>query len=127
MGIYAYRGECGVMIEVRSGLLQSLTKKEKETLRCFAASILAFVGIACQLASVVVFVIVFFLTGVTNMALVPQAECVGKGGESPRKRRGRESGEKSRSRDEQWKIEEDEYRQQRLQNTRSGNTAKTPK
>ena len=58
MGIYAYRGERGVAIEVSSRLLQALTRKEKEKLRCFAASILAFVGIACQLASIVGFVVV---------------------------------------------------------------------
>ena len=85
MGIYAYRGERGVTIEVSSRLLQSLTKKEKEKLRCVAASILAFVGIPCQLASIVVFVIVLLLTGVANVALVPQAERVGQGGDSPGK------------------------------------------
>ena len=47
MGICAYRGERGLTIEVSSRLLQSLTKKEKEKLRGFAASILAFVGIVC--------------------------------------------------------------------------------
>ena len=47
MGIYVYRGERAVTIEVSSRLLQSLTRKEKEKLRCFAVSILAFVGIAC--------------------------------------------------------------------------------
>ena len=92
MGIYAYRGEGGVTIEVSSRLLPSLTRKEKEKLRCFAASILAFMGIACQLASIVGFVVVLLLTGVANVALVPQAKRVGKGGDSP----GREesSGEK---------------------------------
>ena len=82
MGIYAYRGERGVTIEVSSWLLQSLTRKEKEKLRCFATSILAFVGIAWQLVSIVVFVIVLLLTGVANVALVPQAERVGRGGNS---------------------------------------------
>ena len=108
MGIYAYRGERGVTIEVSSRLLQSLTKKEKEKLRCVAASILPFVGIACQLASIVVFVIVLLLTGVANVALVPQAERVGKGEDFPGKREGG-SGEKSQSQEEQREIEEDEY------------------
>ena len=80
MGIYAYRGERGVTIEVSSRLLQSLTRKEKEKLRCFAASILAFMGIACQLASIVGFVVVLLLTGVANVALVPEAERVGNVG-----------------------------------------------
>ena len=122
MGIYAYSGERGVTIKVSSQLLQSLTRKEKEKLRRFAASIHAFMGIACQLASIVVFVIVLLLTGVANVALVPQAERVGKGGESPG-----ESGEKSRSQDEQREIEEDEYRERRLPNTRIRKTAKTKK
>ena len=125
MGIYAYRGERGVTIEVSSQLLQSLTRKEKEKLRCFAASILAFVGIACQLASIVVFVIVLLLTGVANVALVPQAEGVGKGGDSPS--RGGASGEESQSQDEQREIEEDEHRGQRLPNMRIRKTAKTEK
>ena len=103
MAIYAYRGERGVTIEVSSQLLQSLTKKEKEKLPCVATSILAVVGIACQLASIVVFVIVFLLTGVVNVALVPQAERVGKGGDSPGKREG-SSGEKSQSQEEQREI-----------------------
>src|SRR5947209_10520274 len=103
MGIYAYRGERGVTIEVSSRLLQSLTKEEKEKLRCFAASILAFVGIACQLASIVVFVIVLLLTGVANVVLGPQAERIGKGGDSPAA--GRKKSEKKRKRE----IEEDEY------------------
>ena len=47
MGIYAYCGERRVTVKVSSKLMQSLTRKEKEKLRCFAASILAFVGIAC--------------------------------------------------------------------------------
>ena len=118
MEIYAYRGERGVTIEVSSRLLQSLTRKEKEKLRCFAASILAFVGIACQLASIVVYFIFLLLTGVANVALVPQAEHVGKGGDSP----GR-SGEKSQSKEEQRQIEEDEYREQRLPTTRIRKTA----
>ena len=126
MGIYAYRGERGVTIEVSSRLLQSLTKKEKEKLRCAAASILAFVGKACQLASIVVFVIDLLLTGVANVALVPQAERVGKGGDFPGKREG-SSGEKSQSQEEQREIEEDEYREQRLPNTRIRKTAKTEK
>ena len=88
MGIYAYRGERGVTIEVSSRLLQSLTKKEKEKLQWVAASILAFVGIACQLASIVVFVIVLLLTGVANVALVPQAERVGKRRGLPREKKG---------------------------------------
>ena len=58
MAIYEYRGERGVTIEVSSRLRQSLTRKEKEKLRCFAALILAFVGIRCQLASIMRFVIV---------------------------------------------------------------------
>ena len=82
MGIYAYCGESGVTIEVSSRLLQLLTRKGKEKLQCLTVSILAFVGIACQLASNVGFVIVLILTGVANMALVPQAECIGKGGNS---------------------------------------------
>ena len=126
IGIYTYRGERGVTIEVSSRLLQSLTREKKEKLGCFAASILAFVGIACQLASIVVFVIVLLLTGVVNVALVPQAERVGKGGDSPGKR-GESSRKKSRSQDEQCEIEEDEYREQRLPNTRIRKTAKTEK
>ena len=63
MGIYAYHREHRVRIEVSSRLLQRLTRKEKEKLRCFAASILAFAGIECQLASIVGFVIVFLLPG----------------------------------------------------------------
>ena len=126
MGIYAYCGERGVTIEVSSRLLQSLTRKEKGKLRCFAAAILVFVGIACQLASIVGFVIVLLMTGVGNVALVPQAERVGKGGDSPGKGE-EQSGEKSESQDEQREIEEDEYREQRLPNTRIRKTAKTVK
>ena len=77
-------------------LLQSLTEKEKEKLRCFAALILTFLGKACQLASVVGIVIILLLTAVVNVALVPPAECVGEGGNSPRERR-KPSGEKSQS------------------------------
>ena len=125
MGIYAYRGERGVTIEVSSRLLQGLTRKEKEKPRCFAASILAFVGIACQLASIVGFAVVLLLTGVASVALVPQAERFGKGGDSL----GGEasSGEKSESRTEQHKIEEDEHREERLPNTKIKKTAKTAK
>ena len=126
MGIYAYRGERGVTIEVSLRLLQSLTRKEKEKLRCFAASILAFVGIACQLASIVGFVIVLLLTGVGNVALVPQADCIGKGGDYPGEQEG-SSGEKSQSQEEQRETEEDKYREQRLQNTRIRKTAKMAK
>ena len=95
IGIYVYRQERGVAIEAISWLLQSLTKKEKEKLRCFTASIPAFVSIACQLASIEGFVIVLLLTGVANVVLVPQAEHMGKGGDSPEK--SRRSGEKSQS------------------------------
>ena len=102
IGIYAYRGERGVTIEVSSRLLQSLTRKEKEKLRCFGGSILAFVGIACQLASIVVFVIVLLPTGVANVALVPQEERVGKAADSPG--RGEGSGEKSTRQDEKREI-----------------------
>ena len=109
MGIYTYCGECGVTIEVSSRLLQSLTKKEKEKLRCVAASILAFVGIACQLASIVVFVIVLLLTGVKKVGLVPQAEHVGKGRDSRGRGEG-SSGEKSGGRKEH-EIEEQEHRE----------------
>ena len=64
-------------------------------------------GIACLLASIVVFVTVLLLKGVANVALVSQAECVGKGGDSSRQ--GEESsGKKSKSQDEQREIEEDE-------------------
>ena len=73
------------------------------------------------------FVIVLLLTGVVNVALVPQAERVGKGGDSPRKKKGK-SGEKSKSQqDEKGEIEEDEYQEQRLANTRIGKTAKMEK
>ena len=82
MGIYVYRRECRVMIEVSSRLLQSLTKKDKEKLPCFAVSILAFVRIACLLASIVRFVMVILLTGVTKLVLLPPAERVGQGGDS---------------------------------------------
>ena len=64
--------------------------------------------IACQLASIVGFVVVLLLTGVANVALVPQAERIGKGGDSPEE--GEEaSGEKSESRTEEHEIEEDEH------------------
>ena len=43
MGIYVYRREHGVTVEVSSQLLHLPTRKEKEKLRCFAASILTFV------------------------------------------------------------------------------------
>ena len=69
-------------------------------------SILTFVGIACQLASIVAFLVVLLLTGVANMALVPQAEGVGKGGDSPEEKK-ESSGKKSQSQTEQHKIEED--------------------
>ena len=72
------------------------------------------------------FVIVLLQTGVANVALVPQAERVGKGGESPGKRE-ESLGEKSQSQDQQCEIEEDKYRQQRLPNTRIGKTAKKAK
>ena len=80
-------------IEVSSWLLKSLITKEKEQMRCVAVSILAFLGMAFQLASIVVFVLVSLLTGVVNVALVPQPEHIGKGGDSP----GESSGEKSQS------------------------------
>ena len=82
-------------------------------------------GIARQLASMVGFVIVLLLTGVANVALVPQAESVGRRGDSP-EREG-ELGEKSQSQDEQHEIEEDEHREKRLQNTRIGRISKTAK
>ena len=112
MGIYAYRRERGVTIEVSSRLLQSLIRKEKEKLRCFTVSILAFVGIVCQLASIVGFVILLLLTGVANLVLLPQAECIGKGGNSLRQRGA--SGEKSLTQEEQCEINE-EYRVERIQ------------
>ena len=118
MGTYAYHGESGVRIEAISGLLHALTRKENEKLRCFAASILTFMGIACQLGNIVVFVLVLLLTGFANVALVPQAERIGKGGDSPGKREEEQSGKKSQSQKEQREIEEDEYREQRLPNTR---------
>ena len=129
MGIYAYCGERGVTIEASLRLLQSLTRKEKEKLRCFAASIFAFAQIACQLASNVGFVVVLLQTGVANVELVPQAERVGKGGDSPKKEGRRErSGEKSESRTEQHEIEKDEYGEERLPNTGiKKKTAKTAK
>ena len=71
MGIYADCGERGVTIEVSSRLLLSLTRKEKEKLRCFPKSIGAFAEIGCQLVSIVGCVIVLPLTGVANVALVP--------------------------------------------------------
>ena len=117
MEIYAYRRERGMTIEVISQLLQSLTRKEKEMLRCFAVSILAFVGIACRLASIVGFVVVLLLTGVANVTLVPQAELVGKGGDSLKEKKD-SSGQKSQSQREQHELEEDEYREERLPNTR---------
>ena len=83
-----------------------------------------FVGIACQLASIVGFVIVLLLTRVANVALVPQAECVGKGGDSLGQKG--ESGEKSQSQEEQREIDE-EYRAGRLPKTRIRKTAKTVK
>ena len=110
MGIYAYRGERGVTIEVSLRLLQLLTEKKKEKLRWFTASIFTFVGIACELASIVVFVIALLLTGVVNVALVPQAESVIKGGDSSAKREKESLGGKSESQDEQREIEVDEYR-----------------
>ena len=92
MGIYSYRGEHRVTIEVSSRLLQSFTRKGMEKLRCFTALILPFVGIACQLARIIGWVIVLLLTGVANAALVPQAERGEKGGDSSRKRQEGESG-----------------------------------
>ena len=128
MEIYAYRRERGMTIEVSSRLLQSLTRKEKEMLRCFAVLILAFAGIACQLASIVGFVVVLLLTGVANVELVPQAERVGKGGNSPEQEEEKEElGEKSESQTGQHEIEEDEYREERLPNTRIKKRAKTAK
>ena len=98
MGIYAYHGERGVTIEVSSRLLQSLTRKKTEKLQSFAASILAFVRIECQLASIVGFVVVLLLTGVANVAFVPQAECIRKGGTSLERERGhRRSSEGAKS------------------------------
>ena len=108
MGIYAYRGERGVTIEVSSRLLQSLTREEQENLQSCAASILALVGIACQLASIVGFVIALLLTGVANVALVPQAKRVGKGVNQLGEKKV-SSGEKSQCQDEQRKMEEYEY------------------
>ena len=127
MGIYAYRGEHGVTIEVSSRLLPSLTRKEKEKLRCFAASILVLAGIACQLASIVGFVVVLLRTGVTNVALVPQAEGVGKGGDSTKEEEKGKGGKKTENKREQHEIKEDEYREERRPNTRIKKTAKTVK
>ena len=63
-------------IEACLRLLESLTKKEQEKLRCLAASILAVVEIPCQMATIVGFDIIILLTGVVNvaLALVPHAE-----------------------------------------------------
>ena len=54
------------------------------------------------------FVVVLLLTGVANVELVPQAEHVRKGGDSPEEEKG-ESGKKSASWREQHEIEEEEY------------------
>ena len=59
------------------------------------------------------------------MALVPQAECVGKGVDSPEEERREGAGEEWESQTEQHEIEEDEYREKRLPNTRIGKIAKT--
>ena len=129
MEIYVSRGEGGVTIEVSSRLLWSSTRKEMEKLLCFAAAILAYAGIASQQASIVGFVVVLLLTGFANVAaLVPQAERVGKGGDSAAEEGRRvRPGEKSESCREKHKIEEDEYREERLPNTRIKKTAKTVK
>ena len=68
----------------------------------------ALVGIGCQLASIVGFVIVLHQTGVAHMAWVRQAECIGKGGDYSRQQRG-ESWEKSGSQEEE---EIDRYHQE---------------
>lgn len=85
MRIYVYRRERTVRIEVSSRLLKSFIKKAKKKLQRFAESILASMGIACQLASMVGFVIVLLQTGVANVALVHQEELVVKGGDSSEK------------------------------------------
>ena len=71
------------------------------------------------------FVIVLLLTGVANVGLVPQAEQVEKGGDSPGEPR-KSSGEKSQSKQGR-EIEEDKYREKRLPNMRIGKRAKAAK
>ena len=83
-------------------------------------------GIACQLASPVGIVIPLLQTAVANVALVTQAERIGKGGDSPGERK-ETLGEKSQSKKEGHEIEEDEHRVKRLQYTRIGKTAKKAK
>ena len=68
-----------------------------------------FAGIECQLASIVGFVVVLLLTEVANVGLVPQAERVGKGGDSPAEEERGRGEKKSESHMEQHEIEEDEY------------------
>ena len=72
------------------------------------------------------FVVVLLLTGVANVTFVPQAERVGKGGDSPEEKK-ESSGEQSQSQTEENENEEDEYREERLPNTRIKKTAKMAK
>ena len=45
--------------------------------------ILAFMGLACQLASIMIFVVVLLLTGVADTVLEAQAEVAGNRGDPP--------------------------------------------
>ena len=93
--------------EVSSQLLQMLSRMERKNCDASHGSILDFVEIACQLASIVRFFSVLLLTGVVNERLVPQAEHVGKGGDSLGERK-ESSGDKSQNQTEQREIAEDE-------------------
>ena len=70
------------------------------------------------------FVIVLLVTVVANLVSVPQAECIGKGGNSDGQPGGSE--EKSRSQEQQCEIDE-AYRAERLPKMTIGKKAKTGK
>ena len=84
MGVAEQResGRVGVGIEVRVslGCAGSWARKQEEWSRYLAMTILAFLGSGCQLASVVVFVVVLLSTGVVEVTSDTREKEIGKRG-----------------------------------------------
>ena len=87
MGVVEQRefGRVGVWIEVRVslGCAGSWTRKQEEWSKCLAMTILAFLGSDCQLACIVVFVVVLLSTGVVEVTPDTREKEIGKKGGSP--------------------------------------------
>jgi hypothetical protein len=98
--------EMRVEVQVSSNVMNNLTecfrksrRKEREKSGHEGVTILALVGLACQLASTVIFIaLVLVLTGMVNLVLAARAKEIGKGGESPNSRNmGRNASEASKN------------------------------